>query len=212
MCNIFVILVVISTMMKTTMQINDFDIVKEVLGGNTNAFRHIIRNHQKLVSHVVFRMVPHETDREEICQEVFIKIFQNLKNFKFNAKLSTWIASVAYNESVNYLKKNKMRFIDDKPNGDDSMSATEQIASDDDNLHDILQKKDLKASIMNGLNELAPHYRTILTLYHMDELSYGEIGDITKLPEGTVKNYLFRARKQLKDILISKYKEEELWT
>lgn len=193
------------------MQYNDYDLVKDIVGGNTNAFRHIIRNHQKLVSHVVFRMISHETDREEICQEVFIRIFQNLKNFKFNSKLSTWIASIAYNESVNYLKKQKMLFIDDRPNNDDSPSPSEQIASADDDIHVLLQKKNLKDTIQNGLTELAPHYRTILTLYHMDELSYEEIGEITKLPDGTVKNYLFRARKQLKDILISKFKEEELW-
>lgn len=198
--------------MNNTMQFNDFDLVKEIVSGNTNAFRHIIRNHQKLVSHVVFRMISHETDREEICQEVFIRIFQNLKNFKFNSKLSTWIASIAYNESVNYLKKQKMLFIDDKPNNDDSPAPSDQIASGEDDIHELLQKKNIKENIQIGLTELAPHYRTILTLYHMDELSYEEIGEITKLPEGTVKNYLFRARKQLKEILISKFKEEELWT
>ncbi len=190
---------------------NDYETVRLIIGGNTNAFRLIIKNYQRLVSHIVFKMVSNETDREEICQEIFIKIFQNMNSFKFNSKVSTWIGSIAFNETANFLKKNKMTFIEDFSNQESGQSAMESIPSEDPAIFENFVQKEIKNSILTELEELPVHYRTILTLYHMDELSYTEIGEITNLPEGTVKNYLFRARKILKDKLLAKYKVEELW-
>ena len=156
-------------------------------------------------------MVSNETDREEICQEIFIKIFQNINSFKFNSKVSTWIGSIAFNETANFLKKNKMTFIEDFSNQESGQSAMESIPSEEPEIFENFVQKEIKNSILSELEELPVHYRTILTLFHMDELSYTEIGEITNLPEGTVKNYLFRARKILKEKLLAKYKMEELW-
>jgi RNA polymerase sigma-70 factor (ECF subfamily) len=74
----------------------------------------------------------------------------------------------------------------------------------------LFSKKELETILATAIEKLSPVHKTLITLYHQEELTYIEIAQITGLPEGTVKSYLFRARKQLKDNLLNQYKKEEL--
>lgn len=168
----------------------------------------MIEKYQRLVSHIVFGMISNESDREDVCQDVFIKLYQNLSHFQFQSKISTWIAKIAYNTCINHLTKKKVPLFDDCSTGrqsiDDYLSnrtSPEQFAED----------SDLAQRLQNEISRLPIRFRTILTLYHLDEMSYTEIAEILGLPEGTVKSYLFRARKLLKERLLSKFQLEELW-
>ena len=183
-------------------------LIEEILSGNQKAFQTFIETYQRLVSHVVFRMVPDEADREDLCQDIFLKIYKNLPEFKFNSKVSTWIARIAYNTCVNYLEKRKLPLFEDL--------STERISLD--NLSGTLvapdeyaEERDISQRLKIEIEKLPVHFRTMLTLFHLESMSYHEIGDIMKLPEGTVKSYLFRARKSLKERLLSQYQQEELW-
>jgi len=89
------------------------ELVEQILAGDKNAFRLLIDRYRRLVSHVVFRMIPPGPDREDMCQEVFVKVYQNLNRFRFDAKLSTWIARIAYNNCLNFLEKKKLPLYDD---------------------------------------------------------------------------------------------------
>ena len=88
-------------------------LVRQILDGNELAFERLIRNFQRLVSHIVFRMIDNVSDREDICQDVFVKVYKNLKGFRFDSKLSTWIARIAYNRCINFLEKKKVVLYDD---------------------------------------------------------------------------------------------------
>ena len=80
-------------------------LIKRILDGETNAFEQVITNYQRLVSHIVFKMVKDDLEREDLCQDVFMKVFDKLGSFKFDAKLSTWIAQIAYHRTLNFLEK-----------------------------------------------------------------------------------------------------------
>ncbi|MBL7995060.1 sigma-70 family RNA polymerase sigma factor [bacterium] len=195
----------------------DRAIIQKILSGDLNAFETIVNTHQKLVSHVVFKMVRQTTDREEVCQDVFIKVYENLKSFQFNSKLSTWIARIAYNSCLNYLQKKKLPLYDDamttydeKENNPISDSFSENIWGSSPGPEDKMMRAQVSEYLKTEIGHLPVQYRTIITLYHLDEMSYQEIGQVLNLPEGTVKSYLFRARKMLKDKLLAKYQEEEL--
>lgn len=182
-------------------------LIQEILTGNQKAFQTFIETYQRLVSHVVFRIVSDETDREDICQDVFLKVYKNLPNFKFESKVSTWVAKIAYNTSLNYLEKKKIPLYKDlTAEGEslDSISGT-AIAPDE-----YAEARDISQRIKLEIKKLPVHFRTIVTLFHLEGMSYREISGIMKLPEGTVKSYLFRARKILKERLLSKYQPEEL--
>lgn len=182
-------------------------LVQKILAGDKHAFRTLISENQRLVGHVVYRMVGSETDREDLCQEVFIKVYNNLGNFRFESKLSTWIARIAHNSCLNFLEKKKLPLYDDL--GDDE-TTFEPVANDADRPDVRLSKNDLSAILKKGIDNLPSQYKIIVTLYHLDEMSYSEIGQTMKMPEGTVKSYLFRARKLLKEKLQTRYKREEL--
>ena len=76
---------------------------------------------------------------------------------------------------------------------------------------ELTVSKDVNLRLQHEIEKMPVQYRTILTLYHLDEMSYSEISEILGMPDGTVKNYLFRARKLLKERLNAKYEVEELW-
>jgi RNA polymerase sigma factor (sigma-70 family) len=188
--------------------INSKRLIDEIVAGNIQAFQIIIEQYERLVSHIVFRMVTNQEDREDICQEVFLKVYRHLGSFRAQSKLSTWIAKIAYNSCINYLEKKKIPLIDDIFPERESIKSF----SEDTTLPDVLAEQgDIHDRLHHEIENLSVVFRTILTLYHLDEMKYSEIGEIMDMPENTVKSYLFRARKHLKDKLMTKYQKEELW-
>ncbi|WP_431199465.1 RNA polymerase sigma factor [Mucilaginibacter sp. P19] len=86
---------------------NEHEVVSRILNKDLRAFELLVKQYEKLVFFVINRLVQDQQNKEDICQEVFIKIHQNLHRFEFQSKLSTWIARIAYLTAVNYFKKNK---------------------------------------------------------------------------------------------------------
>jgi RNA polymerase sigma factor (sigma-70 family) len=178
-------------------------LVERIIAGDKNLFRELVKDHQRLVSHIVFRMIPPGPDREDLCQEVFVKVYQNLGKFRFDAKLSTWIARITYNSCLNFLDKKHLPLYDDLAEDD---RPFEPAAPDDASRPDRAYESGRTGEIVRGeINRLPAVYKTLITLYHLEQMSYSEIGRIMKLPEGTVKSYLFRARKMLKGRLQAVY-------
>jgi RNA polymerase sigma factor (sigma-70 family) len=184
----------------------DRQLINAVLGGNTQAFALVIKNTEGLIIQIVCRMINNIEDRKDVIQDVYLKAFNNLESFKLNAKLSTWIGQIAFNTCVNYLEKKKHVLpgeLYDKDN------YTENKLQEID-AEVILSKKALSTILTAEIEKLSTLHKTLIILYHHEEQSYADIAQITNLPEGTVKNYLFRARKKLKENILAKYKKEEL--
>jgi RNA polymerase sigma factor (sigma-70 family) len=185
---------------------DDKAIVGAVLAGDREAFKTLVVNYQRLVSHVVFRMVTGDEDREDVCQEVFLRIFRGLESFKFESKLSTWIARIAYNASVNHLVRGKS--IADSDQSDGELQA---CAEPGHSPEIRTERSDLRTRLNAEIEQLPAIYRVAVTLYHLEECKYEEIAEIMNMPIGTVKSHLFRARRMLKERLLSKYSREEIW-
>ena len=182
---------------------NETELISQVLKGNMNAFTFLVNRYQKLVVHITGRLIQRQDELEDVCQEVFLKVYQNLGKYRSECKLSTWIATIAYNTSINYLRKFK-KF--DKVEPDDSSAfrnLAESKAAD-------YEQTDLHRYVREQIERLPVQYRTVLTLYYLEEFSYLEIEQITGMPEGTVKNYLFRAKTLLKEKLKSVVDENSL--
>src|SRR4030065_2405778 len=136
-------------------------LVKLILSGDAQAFETLIEEHKPLVSHVVFRMIPNPQDREDISQEVFIKVYQNLADFRFESKLSTWMAQIAYNLSINYLRQKKMISIEDLAVSEDQEVnlPAESIQPDKS-----VEEKDISQRLKNEIDNLPLQFRAIVTL------------------------------------------------
>ncbi len=176
---------------------NDTELVNQILNGNENAFRYLVASHQRLVVHIVGRIVRQQEDVEDICQEVFMKVFRKIKKFRGDSKLSTWIATIAYNSSISYLRSKSRRNEADVE--EHIILAFER--SDEGQVQKVVEKAEAKKLLMEMIEKLPVNYRTVLTLFHLEEFSYKEIEEITGMPEGTIKSYLSRARNLLKEKL-----------
>lgn len=175
-------------------RMHDNELISQILKGNRNAFTFLVNRYQRLVVHVAGRIIQRQDELEDVCQEVFLKVYQNLGNYRNECKLSTWIATIAYNSGINYLRKYKKL---DEVNPDDS-AVLRNLA---DFKTENYETTDLHRYIREQIELLPVHYRTVLTLFHLEEFSYQEIEQITGMPEGTVKSYLFRAKALLKEKL-----------
>jgi len=185
--------------------IDDKVLVSRVLGGDTQAFRLLIRQHERLVLHMVGRLIKNEAECEELCQDVFVRVYQKLGDFNFGSKLSTWIGTIAYRYAINALRKQKHAWSD--------IPDEEQFSSsfiEESNPETLVAEEDSDAFVMKLMNLLPPQYKVVLTLYHIEGMTYPEIGEITGMPEGTVKSYLFRARNLLKEKVKKYLGKEEL--
>ena len=89
---------------------DDRTLVSRVLAGDRQAFMVLIRQHERLVAHMIGRLVKSQEDREALAQDVFLRVHERLGEFGFQSKLSTWIATIAYRQAINHLRKRKMFF------------------------------------------------------------------------------------------------------
>jgi RNA polymerase sigma-70 factor (ECF subfamily) len=160
-------------------------------------------------------MLNNVSDNDDICQDIFIKAYLNISKFKFDSRLSTWVARIAYTTCISHFQKKKIGLLDDIVTRDEENRPVEGFLKDivDDSKEmpdELLFTKELKTALDNEINSLPSLFKTIICLYHQEELSYLEIAGIMDLPVGTVKSYLFRGRKLLKENLLKKNKQKDL--
>ena len=194
----------------------DKELVNRVLRGETHVFATIIKNTEGLVAQIVFKLITNSEDRKDIAQDIYLKAYKSLSGFKYHSKLSTWIGKIAYNTCFNFLDKKQLILLDSTfPENEKHESALEFftnkfIGLSNNNSETNLIRTDRLEIVQSAIEKLPPLFKTLIMLYHYEELSYDEIAEITSLPVGTIKSYLFRARKSLKDTILLKYKEEEI--
>lgn len=172
------------------------EMVSQVLAGDRRAFSLLIVNYKRLVYSIVFRLIDQKEETEDVCQEVFIKVYSSLSRFEFQSKLSTWIARITYMTVITHVRKHKLRRHSGLKEDLDDFHFTEETPEQ------LMQVKERNLYIQKLVAELPEKYRTVITLFHLQEFSLLEIAEISGMPEGTVKNYLFRARQLLKDRLV----------
>ncbi|WP_198652047.1 RNA polymerase sigma factor [Chitinophaga deserti] len=182
---------------------SDREVADRVLEGEREAFSIIVERTEKLVIHIISGMVPLREDRQDIAQDVYLKAFRSLSGFRYEAKLSTWIARITYNTCVNHLRKKRLPLI---------APATIEAADIPEAAGDpltLLSARQLTFILQQAITRLSPLYNTLITLYHQANMSITEIAQITDLPEGTVKSYLYRARKLMQQHLTKHYQNKE---
>ena len=172
-----------------------------VLARTPGAFEQLVRLNEKLVWHLVHRMVQQPEVTRELCQEVYLKVFQQLHRFRFESTLSTWVGRIAFSVASRHLRRRQLPMADpgDERGGNDA-DAVAQLADDYD-LQQTFEDAEQVERLAAAIERLPPLQRTLVTMYHLDELAISEISTITDLAEGTVKSHLFRARRKLRQLL-----------
>lgn len=180
----------------------DRALVDAVLAARPGAFERLVREYQGLCWHVVDRMVRHPDDTRELCQEVFLRIHRSLHQYRGDSALKSWIAQVAYSVAKRHLERKRIPIVEARDDGDGP--SIEESVSDGVDLEAGASEEEINMHLHAAIEALPPLQRTLLTLYHLEEMQVGEIAQVTGLAEGTIKSHLFRSRKRLRTLLESR--------
>jgi RNA polymerase sigma-70 factor (ECF subfamily) len=178
---------------------DDRGLVTAVLANVPGAFERLVRDYQGLCWHIIQRMVRHPEDTRELCQEAFLRVHQCLHQYRFDAALKSWIGQVAYSVAKRHLERKRIPLAEPAADAD-GLSLLDHVGDGFD-LEAETADDEIARHLHAAIESLPPLQRTLLTLYHLDELPIAEIAGITGLAEGTIKSHLFRSRKMLRDAL-----------
>jgi RNA polymerase sigma-70 factor (ECF subfamily) len=170
--------------------------IQQTLNGNVNDYAFLVEKYKHMVFTLTIRIVKNREEAEEVSQDVFVKAYKNLKNFKGESKFSTWLYKIAYYASLDVLKRNKRQI------SSENIDAIRErnIGNTDDSLK-FLYDGERKQIINDALLKLSEDERVIITLYYFEELPIKEISKVVDLSEDNIKIKLFRSRKKLAELL-----------
>ncbi|MFQ5769502.1 MAG: RNA polymerase sigma factor [bacterium] len=176
-------------------------IIKEAQRGNILAFESLVKKYDRQVLQLAYRLVNNTQDAQDIYQEVFVRVFKNLKRFQFKSQFSTYLYRVVVNYCINFNKKKgraKYYSINDAAN---NHAEHWKIKGEGMNPENSMLNKELSVEINTALNQLSGQQKTVFILRHYHGHKLKEIAEIMKCSEGTIKNYLFRATQKMQQLL-----------
>ncbi|MDD4989275.1 MAG: sigma-70 family RNA polymerase sigma factor [Candidatus Pacebacteria bacterium] len=174
------------------MEDSDLSIIEQALEGDTNAFEILVQRHLKLVYNFVYQLSGNADEANDITQEVFVKIWKNLKKFDPKQNFRTWIFSIARNTTIDYFRKKKSIPFGDMEIGEDT--SFEDSLADDEMLPDeVFEQKEIGTFLEKTLQTLSLEERTIILLHDKEDLTFEEMGKILHKPMNTVKSQYRRA-------------------
>jgi RNA polymerase sigma-70 factor (ECF subfamily) len=175
----------------------DQEIVARVRSGDGEAFAKLVLKYQSRVLTLATRILDNRSEAEDIAQDIFVKVFQSLHDFRGDSRFSTWLYRITVNHCLNHIRRRTRQ--------QQSLVVTEPEdwvkESRTNNPHKTLEQKERWALVQAKLQVLSLEHRTIILLRDFEGLSYEEIGAVLQLESGTVKSRLHRARMELKALL-----------
>ncbi len=184
----------------------DQAVVEQARQGRDAAYRELLARYERPVFSLLFRMVRDRELAEDLSQETFVKVLNNIGRYSAEFKFSSWLFKIANNVAIDHLRRRQIETvsIDGSPNATDAESVKSTVialASPDESPLEELESKELGSSIERAIGRLRPEYRSCILLRHVEAYSYEEIASIVGLPLGTVKTYIHRARQELREAL-----------
>ena len=166
-------------------------IIARILNGDGHAYGELVHSYQHMVYTVCHRVLRNTEDAEEAAQDSFVKAYQHLAGFSGAAKFSTWLYSIAYRTAISHQRKRR----------NDTSSVDDLAHHPAAGPYDGTERSELRMMLDQALVKLPAEDASILSLYHLEELSVEEIVTVTGLGASNVKVKLHRARKKLLDVM-----------
>jgi RNA polymerase sigma-70 factor (ECF subfamily) len=184
----------------------DADVVALAKEGRESAFRELVRRYERPVFSLVFRLVRDRDTAEDLAQETFVKVLNNIERYRPEFKFSSWLFKIANNVAIDHLRKRSVDTVSldgsRYATSTDEMQATSVRAVDaSQSPLEELESRELGGAIERAIGSLRPEYRACILLRHVEDRSYEEIAATLDLPLGTVKTYIHRARHELRKAL-----------
>lgn len=177
-----------------------------LLQGDENAFKTVVDTYKKMVYNTVLGFVQNLHDAEDVTQDVFIKVYENIGRFKQQSKLSTWIYRISITQAIDFTRRKNRR---QKAGfltlllGDDDKTIPDPV----DFMHSgiVTENKEQAALLFGAINKLPDNQKTAFILQKLQDMSQQKIAEVMQLSEGAVESLLSRAKVNLKKMLINYY-------
>jgi RNA polymerase sigma-70 factor (ECF subfamily) len=169
----------------------DYSIIRQFIDGDKSAFQVLVKRHKEKVRNIIYITMNNSALVDDIAQEVFITVYRNLKNFRFESQFTTWLYRVTVNRCKDYLRRINVRKIFSPI--EDGYDVSEYSTPAENN--------DISKIVMDAISKLPVKLRMPLILKDIEGFSYQEISETLKCEMGTVKSRIFRGREKLKEIL-----------
>jgi RNA polymerase sigma-70 factor (ECF subfamily) len=187
------------------MNVNDSDpsdesLIRDILAGNKEAFVQLVSRYKRKVFGMASRFARDADDLEDICQDVFIKVYENLGSFRAEAPFEHWLSRICIRVCYDALRSRK------KEKGNVPLERVHNFLADQSAGSD--RAAEARSILEWGLARLKPDEQLVITLLEIEEKSIREIADMTGWSEANVKVRAFRAREKLKQLLEKQYEKE----
>jgi RNA polymerase sigma-70 factor, ECF subfamily len=194
------------------LSLSDEDLMARAATDDTKAFTELVRRYQTRVIHLVSRLLNDRVVSEDLAQEVFVRVHLHRRNYRTGSKFSTWLFTIAANLAKNEIRRRKRRknwtSLDEMQ--EQLQDASMQFADPKANKEVDLEREQLSGVVGQAIATLPERYRVALVLRDIDGLAYEEISQILKIPGGTVRSRINRARLMLKRKLEPTLRREAL--
>jgi RNA polymerase sigma-70 factor, ECF subfamily len=191
-------------MRKPRLSASEPELIQSARRGDRDAFYELIRPYERMVYATAISVLKNTEDAEEIAQEAILKAFVGLKGFRAQAKFSTWLVQISYNEARMRLRKARAHLydsLDEAPGNGERSFSPKDFADWKPIPSEVLEEKEIREAVHGAINSLSPIYREVLVLRDVQHLSVKETTTILGISETSVKTRLHRARLQLRDAL-----------
>lgn len=180
---------------------NEKELIERITQGEIELFAHIAEHYAQAVHTLIIRIVGNEEDAEELKQDVFLRVFENLSFFNFKCSFSTWLYRIAYNCAISFTRRKRQQYFQIDENrlrrvDDDQAEQIESIA-DNEQMLDALAR---------AIEQLNAEDRALVTLYYYEERSIAECAEIVGQSQSNIKVRLHRIRKKLYILLCDETK------
>src|SRR5438128_8401563 len=173
---------------------SDAELIERCLRKDNTAWDEIVVRYQRKVFHISYKFTGRHDEAEDLTQDIFIKVFRSLDKFNQDADFSTWLSSVARNYCIDHYRASKR---EREVLVEDLVAFDLAPAAPGSNPHRALEDRDRRSFLRRGLESLPAKLREAVVLRDLQGLSYQEVADQLRLPQGTVKSRINRGREEL---------------
>lgn len=179
------------------------ELIRRAKAGDAQAFEALVNLHLPYVFNLALRTLNNHAEAEDMAQETFVRVWRNLASFRGDAQFRTWLYRIVTNLCYNRLPRLKRDLQSLDP--DDELT----LVDDSQSVEATIQDAELTLLLQDTIQTLPESYRLLITLRHLQGMSYADIADVVELPLGTVKTGIFRARRDLRAQLLMKMSDQD---
>ena len=182
--------------------VDEARLIEEIRAGNTEGFEYFVRQYQRKITRVAYRLLRDMGEADCAAQESFLRAWQNLGDFREGSTFETWLTRICINWCKDRLKRRRLvLYFHQVADDGDETGPRDTAPHPDPSPERHAMSREIRERLRDAIETLSPRQKTVFTLKHFEQLSIPEIAELTGVDSGTVKSHLFRAAHKIRERL-----------